>query len=517
VPASLADGQHVRCPYCGEKSEFSKPRRIELPTGARRVTPEPPPPPAETETTRQKLKVIRSGASTAPDLYVESQMRRLEENDQERLTQEMADQAKRHREWIRAFLRNTFALLAILGVLALGFFAYLTIDRRRSEEKHRQQLLLRAAEEERAERERQNEEERLKREEERKAEKAKEAADRKAAAEKAEATRQLELKTQKEQAAAKEFYARTLATFDGWKFHFISDLKKEVQTAPDGESYYLLPSDGKQSVRIGVVRTENGVSTAYRLSEEGEKETVDVQEFRDSLEKLEYLVATGTNVYFKALRAKPHVSEIPTDKEVDLTDAFFGSLSPVVKQLELDFEDLSFELVFRPDKTKKNILSQVVSFGMPYSLEKVREAIEEEYPPKELKVKATRQKKFKRTVVYWDGAHIKRGIDGVMYVPRTPPTATKRYRHGHRTYGVIGDGWYYNKSYSQSADAYEHWQSLCKRADQEDQDERDFLARQEEERKAQIAQQSEAEKEKYRQKIDGIIRNGHLFWRARIR
>lgn len=34
VADGLADGQHVQCPYCGGKSEYRKPTRIELPSGA---------------------------------------------------------------------------------------------------------------------------------------------------------------------------------------------------------------------------------------------------------------------------------------------------------------------------------------------------------------------------------------------------------------------------------------------------------------------------------------------------
>ena len=34
VPDSLVDGQHVRCPFCNEKTAYSKPTRIELPVAA---------------------------------------------------------------------------------------------------------------------------------------------------------------------------------------------------------------------------------------------------------------------------------------------------------------------------------------------------------------------------------------------------------------------------------------------------------------------------------------------------
>lgn len=37
VPDDLVVGQHVRCPYCNEKSAFDKPSRVELPTEIRPI------------------------------------------------------------------------------------------------------------------------------------------------------------------------------------------------------------------------------------------------------------------------------------------------------------------------------------------------------------------------------------------------------------------------------------------------------------------------------------------------
>ena len=44
IADDLVEGQHILCPYCGEKSEYRKPTRIELPTGIerRRQAPEAP-------------------------------------------------------------------------------------------------------------------------------------------------------------------------------------------------------------------------------------------------------------------------------------------------------------------------------------------------------------------------------------------------------------------------------------------------------------------------------------------
>ena len=58
VADGLADGQHILCPYCGGKSEYRKPTRIELPTGIdrRRLAPEAP---VQTDSTVAEIKIKR--------------------------------------------------------------------------------------------------------------------------------------------------------------------------------------------------------------------------------------------------------------------------------------------------------------------------------------------------------------------------------------------------------------------------------------------------------------------------
>ena len=68
IADDLADGQHVRCPYCGGETEFRKPSRIELPTvseGRRSAVP---------SEARKPLRVIRKNEQVANQALHEHQM-----------------------------------------------------------------------------------------------------------------------------------------------------------------------------------------------------------------------------------------------------------------------------------------------------------------------------------------------------------------------------------------------------------------------------------------------------------
>ena len=187
VADGLADGQHIRCPYCGEKSEFRKPARIELPTGIERRRPAPEAP-VQTDSTAAEIKIKRPEmvpAEVKKPLRVirkdenpsvnqgttEKQMdsRRLHMAEEHvRFYEEMRD--IEHRRKMREKINGVLMLLAVV-LCAAGIYWYVGY---RKEQRQRAELAL--AEErnrldaERAENERK---ERAQREEEEKADREK--------------------------------------------------------------------------------------------------------------------------------------------------------------------------------------------------------------------------------------------------------------------------------------------------------------------------------------------------------
>ncbi len=195
---------------------------------------------------------------------------------------------------------------------------------------------------------------------------------------------------------------------------------------------------------------------------------------------------------------------------------FFGDIAEDVRRLDLVPNNLSFEIVFTPQNAKEDITSETVEAGEPYSLEKVRDVVEEAFPMKAKKW-IKHAKRFKRTVVLWDREQFKKGINGVMYVPRiAPPTTDPTYwqRPNQRN-----DRWHSDKAKktnlqaeAKAERALKEWQAKYDEAVRQEQLEREHNERLVEERKAH-ADKNERE---YAKQIDRILEEGSLFFRAKL-
>ncbi|MBQ0032042.1 MAG: hypothetical protein KBT68_04485 [bacterium] len=156
VADGLADGQHILCPYCGGKSEYRKPTRIELPTGlsARRrstdsqnqqedVIPEikiKRPEFTSHEEQKPQLRVIRKnevsgpGQSETEHQMVSRRMHMAEEHA--RFYEEMKD--IEHRRKMREKINGVLMLLAVV-LCAAGVYWYVGY---RKEQRQRTELVL---------------------------------------------------------------------------------------------------------------------------------------------------------------------------------------------------------------------------------------------------------------------------------------------------------------------------------------------------------------------------------------
>ena len=208
----------------------------------------------------------------------------------------------------------------------------------------------------------------------------------------------------------------------------------------------------------------------------------------ERVSKTDYLMAHDGKMYFHSQRKNANVGEIAKDAPQDLIAAFFGAVADKAKLFDCDCGNVSFEIVFVSGQSKKVVVADVVDYGCQYSLEKVREAVQDAFPfrARSRKMPASRQK-FKRTVVIWDGAMIKRGIDGVTYVPRTPPPAAYYDYGGHFGCNYYGSKRvsrpFHGKRWQHAEQTRDQWQSLMKA---------------------------------YMEKIDNIIKNGTLYFRTKL-
>lgn len=537
VEDDLADGQHIRCPYCNETSEYHRPSRIELPTNVGRLRqssavtgnldvemPEikikPPETPPVTE--RKPLRVIRKESSpTAGRNETEQNMasRRFHmAEDHVRFYEEMKDRDRRRQ--MREKIQGVLMLIA-LALCAVGVYWYVGYRK----EKRQAAEIAFAEEKNRLEAERAEQERRDKalREAAEKAEREKREAEekRRLAERQKEEKRLLEerAKAENELLASRTLYKKACALFAEGKFDFIHALPTNAMPGHVvGEFYCLLPFLDNGEIVVCQSMT-NGMQSVFRLDEMGKRTPFEPDAFLSSLQGNDYLLARDDRVYFHSKRKKPHVAQISKSEVVDLVNEFFGNIAPEVKRMDLDPEGLCYEIVFVSKDSKKIIIADTVENGVSYSLAKVREAIEEAFPMKRVKQTKSKKKKYKRSVVFWDGAHIKKGIDGVTYVPRVAPPATL----ARSISSVSGPGWWYdrtwrneNKRINRAEHARALWQSLCEEAKKQECAEQQFHAEQNDvsgERKSGEKMQA---KHVYAQKIDKIYSDGTLYFRAKI-
>lgn len=496
-----------------------RPSRIELPAGADRAGARRLSAPAaapESSARANGLHVIRK-AAVEPTLDPAKERKLSMIEDRAKFYQDM-----RNAEGRRKALQRLTSVAIVLGLTIVVIFTYVYLGRRQEEAERVQITLEKEREQLRVEQERADLALRAKRAENEAAERKRRLAEQAAAREKSEQER---LQRENSVRESRELYREILSCCESGRFQFIGACPSNALPGRmEGTCFFLRPFEDETKTAFTVLTRTNGVCSAFRLYEKGDRTTVDAVAFLNQLGTREYLMVTKDAVYFSSSRKKPHVAQLPKGKTVDLRDELFGTLAPEIKRFDLDFEDVQFEIVFVPDESKKIIITDVIPYGGTYRLERVREAVEEAFPPSAGRGGVSgKYQKYKRTVILWDGAHIKKGVDGVTYVPRVAPLAT---HYGYADAGgvrVYGSGWdndrylrTRDKRLARSAHTQALWQSLYDEAIRQDKEESEFYSKAAAERAKSNALRDEGSRAKYKQRIDSILERGRLFWRVRL-
>ncbi len=280
-----------------------------------------------------------------------------------------------------------------------------------------------------------------------------------------------------------------------------------------GELCYLLPSATTQMHLFHVAYETNGVKRVFKLYEDGKKDEVEFGAFQDTIKDIEYLVAKGGTVYFRSTRKKPSTGLLPMANESDPAETFFGSLSPVLKTLKPTYDELTFDVFFAPHGSGKTIFVENLPFGCSWSRRNVREAIEKNTPMNNGSSygAGSRTKKFKRTVKIWNGTVIKRGVDGITYVPSSPPPERYRETYTSGLPNVI----YRSRTTVRYDNSHARWQTLYNKALQEDAEESAYYERQRQQSADRRASAQAADEQRWQEKVDGILSNGVLSYKIR--
>ena len=277
---------------------------------------------------------------------------------------------------------------------------------------------------------------------------------------------------------------------------------------------YLLPTDDHNLPVYCAEYSKNETSPRImRLMPNGEKTDIDTDVFTKMLANKDYLVAKEGKVYFKSRRKNPKTGNLSKTRNGDPSEQFFGSLATTLQQLKPTYDELTYDIVFTPKDGSKKIVVENLEFGCSYHIEKVKNAIATEYAAQAISSGTLKLAKYKRTTKLYNGSMIKRGVDGITYVPRTQP-AGRLYGttvcHGHLPgYRTIyrSRARFYNES--------DNWSSLYAQAQREEEEEKAFYEAQKRDfLENKQRKQTKAEQE-WAKKLNRIFEDGSLTYSIR--
>ena len=522
IPDDTADGQHFTCPFCGETTAYSKPARVEIPTGANKTSTKPRIGIRRQSATEISRNVemedrLRMAINPQPPKTPVSAPKGVVSAAEERvkLFEEMRRKEARQK-MVRNFVESATLLLAfaVLVGLVLWWQSHrnkVAAESARIEAEVEADRIRLKEERDRLARE-QREKDRLERE----AERAREAERRKKEQEEVARRRQEEReameRAEKEIRDNKERYNLYVMALKENDFDiFVKSVTNDMDKV-GGELCYLLPSTAAQMPLFHVTYETNGVKRVFKLYEDGKRDEVEFGAFQERIKDVEYLVAKSGTVYFKSTRKNPAVGLLPMANESDPAETFFGSLAPVLNVLKPTYDELTFDVFFTPNGSDKQIFIENLPFGCAWSHRNVREAIEKNTPRGNGNSysSGSRVKKFKRTVKIWNGAMVMQGIDGITYVPSSPPPERYREKHASGLPNVI-----YRSRTVRYDNNYERWQILYNKAQQEEAEEAAYYERLRQKRADRRASAQAASEQRWQKKVDNILSNGVLSYKIR--
>jgi hypothetical protein len=252
------------------------------------------------------------------------------------------------------------------------------------------------------------------------------------------------------------------------------------------------------------------------MEDSGETEEVRPEALDEKINRLEYLVAKNDMVYFKSLSDTPATGLLNMANESDPAEAFFRTLSPVVNNIKPTYDELTFDIFFLPKGSSKRIFVENIPFGGSWSRQNVRDAVEKNTTIKSSSYStgATNKKtrKFKRTVKIYNGAMIKQGIDGITYVPMTPPPERLRTTYS----STLPNSIYHSYTTRTRIDnSRERWSALYEKAKQEDAAEAAYYEQLRQDKAERRNTALAADEQRWRDKVEDVLRNGALSYRIR--
>ena len=477
IAGNIPENVTIKCPHCGEHVRIDRPHRLEVPTNPNmpRFVPDDGLPDQTSVRRRPDLHVRRPApvtpATATPAMPPPQQNPRT---------------AKKKNggsgDWV------IYALLTVV-VAGLGIYwmrksnTALNEDLDVSAQGGSSVRLDIDAEQEklRAERRAREEAEREKR----RAEKAKRDAER-------ERERQEMAEKAKREREVREIVSKAEMSFSGMTSVFASDF-------PAGKRPFDFAEDG-----VIVVADENyiGGRSLYRLTVEGKRlkavQKVSQRDGSADINPDDFMRMVTNKIVLAKLGAGPvwicgNAKSTEQIEALDASDAysplslFMGGSLPVLNALHVVPPVIKYRVTLRAKNGNGEI--KIGVFEKEINLQTIRSKVREQLTDRKLKssglgIKPPSMKKIKRTVVFYDGEKIVKGMTGVTKVPRSFTFFGTARNHDNKAH--VADI---------VANARRKWESLREEAERQDR------------RELEIEVENQRRMDEYRRKVEVALRN----------
>ena len=493
IEAGIADGTHIRCPYCNEKTIYSASSSI--------------------------TKLDHEIPSVKPELYVRRPNAnvgvapvRMTRVGQIKAQNDSAARTKEKKSSVGVIVIAVVALCGLVfGLVQYNKYMRQKAAREQEELRLQEQERIKAAQEaeERAKRMAEEDAERERKRKEVEAERARRKAEADAERERKRLEREKELQEQKEKAEAEKVNRERIEDverkFKSASIVFASDFAVDKSPIRRDGTFYAIGVEYISDQKVYEAMVERGVVVAVRaFSTKSEPTDLEVKTFTDSIMNNRLLVMGEDGVVWICGTGKSSWTEKVSIANEDITPAKkeLGELFAILSNWGR-LPNLKYRLTLKSSKNGvlvkggKEIPLGIIEYTAAISSDRIRDAILKPLQKKRessADIKPPKLKKYTPTVVFYDGDIIRKEMR-VTKVPRT-------FKHlGTKHYGTVK-----SRTYEQ---AEEQWRQLKEEAERQERRKEEILhenaqiMREHEEKVREIlskgisGEQIEAEAQKY--------------------
>ena len=188
----------------------------------------------------------------------------------------------------------------------------------------------------------------------------------------------------------------------------------------DAKFIAIIPESKSNVLCYEIISTTNGIASISYVKNDDARDDVAINDFEAKLESKGGIVWFNGAMYaFRAKTANKEWAAPRAGETFDPANLYFGALYNVIEKFGFDASRLKYEIAFIPSEGESALHIADLQHGrtLPYdTFEKVAAPI-----AKKIQLKAVpgyKPQKYKKTVVFYDGAFVGKGHGGETLVPR---------------------------------------------------------------------------------------------------